>query len=233
MDPLGEIGRRAMTACVKVSIYEKMGVWHRYKKEEAINKVQGCFLESVDLEDWNRAPEETLFDIIDIYNRVTNLENMGSNSRRRKCDKKWLETVRKQRKTIEDEYNEYTKSRQMIHYGSGTVIHNRFVITRRNVVEIVLLDNGNDYSIFISNERTENELFCKVIYDDEAKDLALLHCPRLSASDISSLQLSHEAQKVGFHVFCFGYPNNYHETEALCVDGAISHIPKERRKSMI
>ena len=126
----------------------------------------------------------------------------------------------------------YTKE-EMMHYGSGTVIHNRFVITRRNVVEIVLLDNGNDYSIFISNERTENELFCKVIYDDEAKDLALLHCPRLSASDISSLQLSHEAQKVGFHVFCFGYPNNYHETEALCVNGMISHIPQERQGSMV
>ena len=232
MDLLGEIGRRAMTACVKVSIYKKMSAWRRYKKEEAINEVQDCFLENVDLEDWNREPEETLFDIMDIYDRVTNLENMGSNSRRRKCDKKLLEMLRKQRKKIEDEYNAYTKE-EMMHYGSGTVIHNRFVITRRNVVEIVLLDNGNDYSIFISNERTENELFCKVIYDDEAKDLALLHCPRLSASDISPLQLSHEAQKVGFNVFCFGYPNNYHETEALCVNGMISQIPQERQGSMV
>lgn len=63
---------------------------------------------------------------------------------------------------------------------------------------------------------------------DTAKDLALLHCPKLNASKTCPLKLSHKIQKVGFKYFYYGYPSSYHGTKALSVDGMISSSNQER-----
>ena len=232
MDSLGESGREAIDACVKVSVYKKKGLWKFYDKEEAMRRVRGCHLPIVDRDyDLNRVLEANKFDILDIYNVVLDLENLGLNSQVKKCDKEWSEMEGNQRKEIEAEYNQFRGMMESSEQGTGTVIRKHFVLTCWHVVKTVL--QNDEFVIFISNEQTKNELLCKVIYDEEAKDLALLHCLRLSASDIFPLQLSHEIQKVGFKCSCYGYPKNYNGTKAKCVDGMISRIPQERLGLMV
>lgn len=80
----------------------------------------------------------------------------------RKCDEKELEMVRNQREKIKAEYVE-SAEKWMVEHGTGTVIQKHFVVTCRHVVETVLFDDRNEHVIFISNEQTENKLFCKVI----------------------------------------------------------------------
>ena len=229
MDLLGENGRRAINSCVKVCICRKMEPWKRYDKDKAMCRILGCNLIDVDqCVDWDRALKAKDLDIGDIRYIVLNLENMGSQSYGRKCDESKLEMARNQKETIEAEYIDFAENMEMVEHGTGTVIQEHFVVTCRHVVETVLFDNRNEYVVFISNEQTKNKLFCKVIYDDAAKDLALLHCPKLNASKICPLQLSHEVQKVGLIIFCYGYPSSHHGSKALCVDGMISGTNQER-----
>lgn len=229
MDLLGENGRRAINASVKVSVCKKTEPWKCYSKNEAKCLVQGCYLGDVDQDvDWNQVFEANFYDICDIQEILTLLAFGSSRSNGRKCDEKELETVMNRREKIKAEYIECAENMEMVEHGTGTVIQKHFVVTCRHVVETVLFDNRNEHVIFISNEQTDNKLFCKVIYDDTAKDLALLHCPKLNSSKICPLKLSHKIQKVGFQFFCFGYPINHHGIKALCVDGMISGSNQER-----
>lgn len=229
MDLLGENGRRATSASVKVSVCKKTEPWKCYSKNEAKCLVQGCYLGDVDQDvDWNQVFEANCYDICDIQDILALLGFGSSRSNGRKCDEKELETVMNRRKKIKAEYIECAENMEMVEHGTGTVIQKHFVVTCRHVVETVLFDNRNEHVIFISNEQTDNKLFCKVIYDDTAKDLALLHCPKLNASKICPLKLSHKIQKVGFRFFCFGYPINHRGIKALCVHGMISGSNPER-----
>ena len=102
MDSLGESGRGAIDACVKVSVNEKKkkGSWNFYDKKEAMRRVRGCHLPNVDRDyDLHRVLEANKFDILDIYNVVLGLENLGLNSQVKKCDKEWSEMVIREKRS--------------------------------------------------------------------------------------------------------------------------------------
>ena len=105
--------------------------------------------------------------------------------------------------------------------GSGFILHNHFVVTSRRVLK--LYTEEESHQICISNA-VIGKLPCKVAYQDEAFDLALLYCPdlNLKQSGIRPLHLSNQSLLPGMPMFSFGYPMGHTGDTALFVTGHVS-----------
>lgn len=112
--------------------------------------------------------------------------------------------------------------------GSGFILHNHFIVTSRHVLKSY--NEEESRQICISNA-VIGKLPCKVAYQDEAIDLALLYCPDLNIeqSGIHPLRLSNQSLLPGMPMFSFGYPMGHTGDTALFVTGHVS----ERTSSLM
>lgn len=112
--------------------------------------------------------------------------------------------------------------------GSGFILHNHFIVTSRHVLKSY--NEEESRQICISNA-VIGKLPCKVVYQDEVIDLALLYCPdlNLEQSGIHPLHLSNQSLLPGMSMFSFGYPMGHTGDTALFVTGHVS----ERTSSMM
>ena len=105
--------------------------------------------------------------------------------------------------------------------GSGFILHNHFIVTSTHVLKTY--NEEESHEICISNA-VIGKLPCKVAYQDEAMDLALLYCPdlNLEQSGIRPLYLSNHLLPPGMPMFSFGYPMGHTGDTALFVTGYVS-----------
>ena len=105
--------------------------------------------------------------------------------------------------------------------GSGFILHNHFIVTSRHVLQTY--NEEESRQICISNA-VIGKLPCKVAYQDEAIDLALLYCPglNLELNGIHPLHLSNRSLLPGMPMFSFGYPMGHTGDTALFVTGYVS-----------
>ena len=105
--------------------------------------------------------------------------------------------------------------------GSGFILHNHIIVTSRHVLKTY--NEEESHQICISNA-VIGKLPCKVAYQDEAMDLALLYCPdlNLEQSGIRPLHLSNHSLLPGMPMFSFGYPMGHTGDTALFVTGYVS-----------
>ena len=84
-DVLGEEGRKALDACVKVKIYGKPENLRRYDRQTALGRLQDCYAGGYPIGAWldeselllpNKLGEEKTWDIIEIHDELEKFDNM-------------------------------------------------------------------------------------------------------------------------------------------------------------
>ena len=218
-----------------------------YTRSEAERRVRDCFAGTfpIDTEIFSKKGKDEndqTYDILDIKNAIDHFDKKTlfdaykCASKRQLCIEFATNTtnqkVDEQRASIQQEYDEATKTIEIEH-GSGFIVHDHFIITNKHVIQTYLTEKekaekerANEeekYTICISNAEID-DLPCTVIHYDPGKDLALLYCPDLNLEQcrICPLQLSNQSLLPGMSVFTFGYPMSHTEETALFVSGNVS-----------
>ena len=272
IDLLGDDGREALNACVKVSIFDSLsqpsnlageiGYTPKYPalasegideatleglNERILNdEISGMKREtgyceimaqhgskvhvldkegklvreySTTLATYGNLPPTKRHERKDISTMVYRLCDRGKDTRQKKQESK-LQEAGSECATAGGYFN--------IGIGSGFILHNHFIVTSRHVLKSY--NEEESRQICISNA-VIGKLPCKVAYQDEAIDLALLYCPdlNLEQSGIRPLHLSNQSLLPGMPMFSFGYPMGHTGDTALFVTGHVS----ERTSSMM
>ncbi|PFX12438.1 hypothetical protein AWC38_SpisGene23604 [Stylophora pistillata] len=128
MDFLGEEGRRARNASVRVSVYKKIKPWQLYNRSEAIGRIRDCNPKDVVNVDLDNVFEVGLdittlgYDISDIINSLVRLDEKGTDSWVRKCGEEEQEIIQKQRRGVKAEYNDVRENLQLFEHGTGSPV---------------------------------------------------------------------------------------------------------------
>jgi len=207
-----------------------------YTKSEGERRVRDCFAgtfpsdtEIVPKKEKDESDQTyDIFDIkkaIDLFDAQTFRDTCKYASKRvpqPECDQ-MNQKVDEKRASIQEEYEKATCDIEIEH-GSGFIVHNRFIITNKHVIETHLNETErHKYKICISNAGID-DLPCTVAHYDAGKDLALLYCPDLNLEQcgICPLQLSDQSLLPGVSVCTFGYPMSHTGKTALFVSGNVS-----------
>ena len=246
-DLLGDDGREALKACVKVCIFASEGL-----DAEILESLSSPTERILNYEFPEMKRETGYYEVITPYS-LPIVEREGEYSPTLATFGNLLPTKKHERKDIsakvyrpcdrgKDTQEKKQESKRQeggsefataggyfnIGIGSGFILHNHFIVTSRHVLKSY--NEEESRQICISNA-VIGELPCEVAYQEEAIDLALLYCPDLNVeqSGICPLHLSNQSLLPGMPMFSFGYPMGHTGDTALFVTGHVS----ERTSSMM
>ena len=122
-----------------------------------------------------------------------------------------------------------------VHYGSGFIVPDNLIVTAYHVLADYTENSAGGIRIKegmvirVSNAIID-DLTCQVDKCDEQNDLALLKCEELDVKkiEISPLQLSEQAPLQGMSVFTLGYPVSHTGKTALFLNGCVAGETGER-----
>ena len=257
IDLLGDDGREALNACVKVHIFGTLSQPSTLAREIGYTPTYTALAsEGLDVATPDSLSSVTEFSLNDefcemerepgYYNEVTTV--LEESKLARECSilatlGDALNTEIHERKDLSARaYRSYDRGKERrleskrreagsecataggyfnIGIGSGFILHNHFIVTSRHVLQTY--NEEESHQICISNA-VIGKLPCKVAYQDEAIDLALLYCPdlNLELNGIHPLHLSNRSMLPGMPMFSFGYPMGHTGDTALFVTGYVS-----------
>ena len=160
---LGEEGRKALDACVKVKIYGKTENLRRYERQAALGRLQGCYARRYPTGAWlnvnelllpTKSGEETTYDIIEIHDALEKFDKMPYVEKYPKPEapryKEMKELIDKRRIDVDRECEEATADPDARHQYS-------WFVAQRRVRDCFAGNFAGDESLLESKESRDNE----------------------------------------------------------------------------
>ena len=225
---LGDEGREARNSVVKVSIYG-LPTLRLYKKDQAVKLLRRCNYYPGTNRGWDqhvltlldeKVDEKRECGIREIHDVLKRLDQLFPVKDRRSGVHSEIDDRRRliERESAVAEVKELTETE----HGTGFFISEHFVLTCAHVTDPETTD-GSGNPVCISNDVIGERIQCEVIHDDQANDLALLHCQH-AVNGVYCLQISDDAQSTlpGMRIGSFGFPIGHSGGTALFMPGCVS-----------